>query len=338
MSMKFTDLMLDKATGDASGYDVIIEYDKGRVDVSNVVFEACCKVEALVDAGAFDNDFIQEAADAGLPSEKADAVAQASAAASTGVEAFYDLVVDTAKKIKESVGDDWKAIAALAKKNGMPVSEVSNEGFFEKFATPLAAKLAGGKSLKLSGKAMPTANFSRTFTSNYCNGIAKILSAYGISMECDCPVTKNFVGDLSKNVPCADTSDSCAQQCAQAITHGAKIIKGEGAFSKTANATVKDIANYITAVYVLKGFSEMVVKRAGSASARKTAIAKMTAMMNDTNKKGVSHASKNIMKTTSSKAATIKTASEETVKTFSDALYALTEAINGGEAPLPAAK
>lgn len=338
MSMKFTDLMLDKATGDASGYDVIIEYDKGRVDVSNAVFEACCKVEALVDAGAFDNDFIQEAADAGLPADKSDAVAQASAAASTGVEAFYDLVVDTAKKIKEDVGKDWKAIAALAKKNGMPVSEVSNEGFFEKFATPLAAKLTGGKSLHLSGKAMPTANFSRNFTSNYCNGIAKILSAYGISMECDCPVTKNFVGDLSKNVPCADTSDSCAQQCAQAINHGAKIIKGEGVFSKTANATVKDIANYITAVYVLKGFAEMVVKRAGSASARKTAIAKMTAMMNDTNKKGVSHASKNIMKTTSSKAAAIKSASEDTVKTFSDALYAITEAINGGTAPLPAAK
>lgn len=336
--MKFTDLMLDIATGDASGYDVMIEYDKGRLDVSNVVFEACCKVEALDDAGAYDDDFIQEAADADLPSEKNAAVAQASAAASTGVEAFYDLVVDTAKKIKESTSKDWKAIAVLAKKNGMPVSEASGEGFFEKFATPLASKIAGGKSVKLSGKAMPTANFSRTFTSNYCNGIAKILSAYGISMECDCPVTKNFVGDLSKNVPCADTSDSCAQQCAQAINHGAKIIKGEGAFSKTANATVKDIANYITAVYVLKGFAEMVVKRAGSASARKTSIAKMTAMMNDTNKKGVSHASKNIMKTTSSRANTIKEAAEDVAKAFNDAIYALTEAANGGSVPLPESK
>lgn len=336
--MKFTDLMLDMATGDASGYDVMIEYDKGRVEVSNAIFEACCKVAALDEAGAYDDAFFQEAADADLPTDGVEASKQASAAASTGVEAFYDLMVDTAKKLKESTGKDWKAIAVLAKKNGMPISEANAEGFLEKFATPLAGKICGGKSVKLSGKAFLTANFARNFTSNYCNGVAKILSGYGIGMDYDCPVTKNFVGDLSKIVPCAETSDSCAHQCAQAINHGAKLIKGEGAFSKTDKPGVKDVAAYITAVYVLKGFSEEVVKRAGSASTRKTALAKMTAMMNDTNKKGVSHATKNIMKTTAARAATIKEATEEASKNFTDAIYALTEAVNGGEAPLPAAK
>lgn len=336
--MKFTDLMLDMATGDASGYDVMIEYDNGRINVSNAVFEACVKVAELDDMNEFDDPFIQEAADAGLPNEKNAATAQASAAASTGVEAFYDLIVDTAKKLKESTGKDWKAIAGLAKKMGISVSDATNSDFKEAFAVPFAKKITGGKSITLSGKAFPTANFARNFTSNYCNGIAKILSAYGIGMDYDCPVTRDFVGDLSKSVPCASDSDSCAHQCAQAINQGAKAIKGENTFSKTAKPSVKDIATYVTAVYVLKGFAETVVKRAGSASTRKTAIAKMTAMMNDTNKKGVSNASKNIMKTTAARAEVIKTATSEASKTFTDAIYAVTEAAGGGTAPLPASK
>lgn len=333
--MKFTDLMLDMATGDASGYDVMVEYDKGKINVSNAVFEACTKVAELDDACEYDNPFIQEAADAGLPSEKNAATAQASAAASTGVEGFYDLIVDTAKKMKEETTKEWKAIVALAKKSGISANDATGADFKEKFAVPVAQKLCGGKSIKLSGKVFPTANFARNFTANYCNGVAKMLSAYGIGMDYDCPVTKNFVGDLSKSVPCADTSDSCAHQCAQAINQGAKMIRGEGAFSKTANPSVKDVATYIAAVYVLKGFAETVVKRAGSGSARKTAISKMTAMMNDTNKKGVSNASKNIMKTVSNRADDIKEATSEVTKTFSDAVYAITEALNGGSAPLP---
>lgn len=328
--MKLTDLMLDFATGDASGHDVTIEYDKGRIDVSAVVFEACVKTADMLDSYDDDDAFIQEAADAGLPTDKMGAVAQASAAANTSVEAYYDLVVDTAKKLKESLTKDWKAIVGIAKKMGISVSDATGEDFGTKFAMPLATKITGGKSLKLSEKAFVTANFARNYTSDYCNGIAKILSAYGISMSYDCPVTKNFVGDLAKSAPCADNSDSCVQQAAQAINHGSKMIKGEGAFSKTANVTAKDFATYVTAVYVLKGFTETVVKRAGSASTRKTAINKLNSIMNDTNKKGVSHASKNIVKVTSERAANLQEAADQGSKAFTDAIYAVTEAMSGG--------
>jgi hypothetical protein len=116
------------------------------------------------------------------------------------------------------------------------------------------------------------------------------------------------------------------------------MIKGEGAFSKTSNASVKDIATYITAVYVLNGFTGEVVKRAGNASTRKTAVGRLNAMISDTNKKGISHAAKNIVKTTSDRAATIKEATEDASKAFTDAIYSLTEAIGGGKAPLPEAK
>jgi hypothetical protein len=341
MFMKFTDLMLDMATGDASGHDVMVEYDLGKINVSSVIFEACAKVEALDEANADDNGFFQEAADAGLPSDKEGATAQATAASGASVEAFYDLVVDASKKLKESTGKDWKAIAALGKKMGVSVGDAKGENFTEAFARPLAQKICAaagkGKAVKLSGKAFVTANFARNFTSDYCNGMAKILSAYGIGMNCDCPVTKNFVGDLSKIVPCADTSDSCVQQAAQAIKQGAKAIKGEGMFSKTANATVKDIETYITAVYVLNGFADCVVKRAGNKSTRKTATGKLNAMVADTNKKGISHAAKNITKTISDRASTIKEATDAVAKSFTDAIYALTEALNGGEAPLPKA-
>lgn len=333
--MKLTDMMLDMATGDASGYDVMIEYDAGRINVSNVVFEACVKVAEMDDNGDYSNPFIQEAADAGLPDEKNGATAQATVAAGTSIEAFYDLVVDTAKKLKEATTKDWKVIAGLGKKNGISVGDATGADFVSKFAAPLAQKITAGGPLKFDDKVFATANFSRNFTSNYCNGVAKILAAYGIGMDYDCPVTKNFVGDLSKTVPCADTADSCVQQAAQSITHGAKLIKGEGAFSKTAKASAKDVEAMITAVYVLKCFSETVVKRAGSASTRKTAISKMSSMMADTNKKGVSHATKNIVKTTSERAASVKEGAAAGTKLFSDATYAMVSALNGGTAPLP---
>ena len=339
--MKLTDLMLDMATGDASGHDVMIEYYMGKINVSNVVFEACAKVEALDNAGAYDDNFIQEAADAGLPSENVGATAQANAAAGTSVEAFYDLVVAAARKLKESTGKDWKAIAALGKKMGVALGDAKDENFVDAFARPVAQKICAGgkkgKSVSLSGKAFVTANYARNFTSSYCNGIAKILSAYGIGMDYDCPVTKNFVGDLSKIVPCADTSDSCVHQAAQAITHGAKLIKGEGKFSKTDNATVKDIENYIVAVYVLQGFSGKVIERAGNKSTRKSAVGKLNAIIGDTNKKGISHAAKNITKTIGDKAGAIKEATDDASKAFTDSVYALTEAISGGNM-LPKAK
>lgn len=340
--MKLTDLMLDMATGDSSGHDVMIEYYIGKINVSNVVFEACAKVEALDNEGAYDDSFIEEAADAGLPSENVGATAQANVAAGTSVEAFYDLVVAAARKLKESTGKDWKAIAALGKKMGVAVGDAKGENFTEAFARPLAQKICAagggkGKSISLSGKAFVTANYARNFTSSYCNGIAKILSAYGVGMDYDCPVTKNFVGDLSKIVPCADTSDSCVHQASQAIKHGAKMIKGEGAFSKTANATVKDIETYITAVYVLNGFAGAVIDRAGNKSTRKTAVGKLNAIISDTNKKGISHAAKNITKTTGERAGAIKEATDEASKSFTDSVYALTEALSGGNM-LPKAK
>ena len=124
---KYTELMLDVACGDASEYDAYIEQAIGKINVSNAIFALESKIAELPEDGDF--MCIQEAADAGLPANKADATGASCEAVRQQVVAFYDLVLNTAKKVKEACDKDMKLLIAFGKKNGVPYLFPENDDY-----------------------------------------------------------------------------------------------------------------------------------------------------------------------------------------------------------------
>lgn len=65
--MKFKDLMLDLATGDASPYDAYIEESVGKIKVSNAIFEASSMIMEAADQQVESDVIVEAAEECGLP-------------------------------------------------------------------------------------------------------------------------------------------------------------------------------------------------------------------------------------------------------------------------------
>ena len=63
--MKYTDLMLDIETGDASVEDVFMQEAYGKIAVASAIFDNEYKISETPEG--FNASYVQEAADAGLP-------------------------------------------------------------------------------------------------------------------------------------------------------------------------------------------------------------------------------------------------------------------------------
>ena len=68
MKVKVSDIMLDLATGDASVHDAYIQEAMGQVKVSAAIYDAAKLIASLDDSER--SQIVQEAADAGLPSDR----------------------------------------------------------------------------------------------------------------------------------------------------------------------------------------------------------------------------------------------------------------------------
>ena len=112
---KYSELMLDVACGDASDIDAYIEEAKGKINVSNAIFALECSIVN----DECDSMCIQEAAEAGLPTDKEGATGVSCEAVKQQLIAFYDLINNTAvinrpsdntiqNVTSESVDDDLK--------------------------------------------------------------------------------------------------------------------------------------------------------------------------------------------------------------------------------------
>lgn len=356
--MKFSDLMLDMATGDASIYDAYIQEAVGKINVSHAYFEAACKISELPEGEDF--MIVQEAADAGLPTDKTGSTGVANEAVVQELNAFFDLIVATAKKVKQGVDKDYKALVGLGK--GLGVSSQGGDNFVDAFAKPLAAavttkrgKSAGAaikrgslNSIELgSAKFLSSTNFKK-LAKNYAQAMAKFLSAYGLSVgeAFNDPIVRKFTGSvgakMEKSVNLHDISTNICSGIGQIVDK--KETSDHGSAYRT-NVSQKDIAEFTACVYVIKKVSDAVVATAGGKGVKKNVSAAISNAVNGTsnvtNKKGtkvkrsVSSSAHDVDECIRFATPKMTAVASNIVTGYGDSVYALVKAVNGGSVPLP---
>lgn len=119
--MKFSDLMLDLATGDASPYDAYIEEAIGRINVSAAMFDANTKIMEAAEQN-LSSELIQEAAeDCGLPTTYQEAKVVCCQACKEITATIPALCKAIAKKLKTQCTSRTKGFGAIVKGIGNKV-------------------------------------------------------------------------------------------------------------------------------------------------------------------------------------------------------------------------
>lgn len=325
--MKVSDLMLDMATGDASIHDAYIQEAVGKINVSSAIFEAAYKISELPEGEEF--LVVQEAAAAGLPTDPAGASACASEAVMQELKAFYDLMVETAKKIKQGAEKNIKLIMAIGKKYG--VTAANGEDFEKSFAEPLSKAIADdkGKKLTLDEKRFLTAKYSERIVEAYGTGVSNFMSAYGLSFD-NSTLNSNYASYKSKK------GVNTFKDMQKNISYGVKQIDFDKAIDKNKHCTnrisASDIKEMIISLYEVTALSKAVIAVAGNASAKKTALNLATELCGkeDCDSKKVSRTLDNLNEDIKAGATKLASIADIITKAYTDSVYALTEALNGG--------
>ena len=268
--MKYSELMLDVACGDASEHDAYIESAIGKINVSNAIFALESKIAELPEDGDF--MCVQEAADAGLPSNKAEATAVSCEAVKQQLVAFYELIVATAKKVKDATDKDMKLLIAFGKKNGVALG-----GNFEEFVNNLADKVSGAK---FSDKKFLKGKHAVKLAESYGKGMINLLAAYGLSVDTSDAIMSGIVGKANK------ASEVSTVRCIEGkLTDGGKALATEKIVSRgfhyTDSPKSKDFVQLALALYTVLNISKEVADVAGKS--KKAALANMNKCMdNDT--------------------------------------------------------
>ena len=346
--MKFSDLMLDMATGDASMEDAYIQEAVGKINVSHAFFEASYKISELPEGEDF--MIVQEAADAGLPTDKGESAALANESVVQELGAFYDLIVSTAKKVKQSADKDFKALAGLGKGLGVSMGDDINT-----FAQNLANGIINGRgknakssilrghagSIELGSRKFLASMYTKKLTKKYAQGMAKYLAAYGISIAdaFNNETVKKYVGGagaIKENGGLHAVATSLSNGTGQIIDKAETTDHGN---KYRTNIAAKDIIDLVCCVYIVRIVSDAVIQSAGNKGTKKNAMAAISAAIagpNGKGKKSVSAAAHDIDSTI--KYATPKLTNDvvkNIVTGYTDSVYALVEISNGGRAPLP---
>ena len=362
--MRFDDIMRDLDTGDASMHDVHVKEAKGKIDVASAYFEYATRLASET----LGSQFVQEAASSksDLPSDPTEGSSLASASVAQELMAFYDVVVNNAKKVKSAAKRDLAAIIALGKNYGISTSAASEGNFMIAFAKPLAQALvrayAGDRkksaSIRFEKGVFPAASDGERLMFAYGNAMARLAAIYGLSIgDCiDDPTVReelSFDQNFLKYLKGAATSVRGGDKYAandekagfdqggigdvnglyKALMRGANIPKAENIKTVT-KADVDDIAELITYTYVVHQVSEGIVKAATStkkAGAEKfinQLIAAEESRAAGGNKKVSSKFTK-INNNMKDWADAVSTTSDQIVKVFSDAVMALGKVAQG---------
>jgi len=261
--MKISDVMLDMATGDYSFDDAYVQESVGKIEVAQAYYEAAYKISEL--DGNRDHLIIQEAADAGLPTDPEGAAGVACEAVKQELSALYDAIVFSAKTVKESLGKSNKLALGVGKMIGVSPNDENVESFAKKVASELISQGSKGK-YSIGDNRVLKGTHAVKMADAYESGVSKLLSAYGVS-----------VGGESGNV-------SSLKELSKRVDFGGKLIKFDKITSKDGHYTdtvkERDIVDNITALYRIYIFSKNVVDAAGSKSAKKSAMETLNSLWN----------------------------------------------------------
>lgn len=355
--MKFSELMLDMATGDASIYDAYIQEAIGKINVSHAYFEAACKISELPEDEA-DFSIIQEAAEAGLPTDKAGSAGLADEAVVQELGAFFDLLVASAKKVQENINKSFGSLTGVGK--GLNV-ELNMTNFRESFAKPLASAIVAkrGKSVAAgirrgslnaielgSMKCLSIVNVKK-LAKSYTQGITRFASAFGVSIGevFNDPLVKHYTGNAAKitaSVNLHDISNNIADGTGQIID---KKETSEHGNEYVTNVSKRDLVQLIECVYVVKRVTDELVQSIGKASVKSNVMNTITNAIRGTSdvtdkkgfkiKKSISSSIRDIDENIRFVTPKMADVVDNLVTGYGDSVYAIQKTIFGGEVPLP---
>lgn len=327
--MKVSDLMLDLATGDASMHDVYIQEAYGKINVCSAVYQATSKIAELP-KGEF--EIIQEAADAGLPTDAEGACTMSCEAVKESLGAFYDLISASAKAVKQSCEKDLKLFTTIGKKYG--VTYGGDGTFTEKFAKPLVAAIfqeAGGKKISLGDKKFFKGSYAFGIAESYCEGMVSYAAALGVNVTglAGNPEFKGLMGGYHE---CKIASDF--KQVSKWMTVAGKNIKFDKTVDKNrhyvADVKQQDLLDLIVALYVMISVSDVIIKSCGKSS-KKTVTAHLDKLCE------ADCSNKKITKSIDKIGSNVKEWGEDVTnivnnikKAFSDSTFSFIETLNGG--------
>jgi len=288
--MKFSEIMLDLDTGDASMHDVHAKEALGKVNVSSAIFEYAAKLAELPANSAIIQEAATEAEEAGLPTEPDKAVGLATEAVAQELIGFYDVVLENAKKVKTAADRDMKAIIGLGKKYGISASAANTGNFMIAFAKPLAQALVRDFATNRKSKnaitfakgIFPTASEAEKLIFSYGNCMARLASVFGMGIgDCiedptvqevlsfDQSFVKMLKGFFASDKYAANDPKTGFDQGGVPDVNALykQLLKGSSfpavkGISTTKNADAEDIAELITYTYVAQQVSAGIVKAA----------------------------------------------------------------------------
>jgi len=327
--MKFKDLMLDLATGDASSNDPYIAEAAGQVNVATAYFEAAVQINELVE----DNDLqvVQEVAAAGLPTDETGSAALGCTAVKKQLEGFFKVVRETADKVKKQAEKDMKVLLTIGKKYG--VSAPSGSGnFTTDFAEPLSKavfqKAENGKKISLPDLRFLKTRYADDIVKGYVKGLCSITFAYGFDISevfKDAAVSKEINQMFLKKGECK--SLGCV---AEALSDGARFMKfGDVAKDKHYTDTIKpgDVKDLATNLYIIIAISSAVTDALkGQDKNAASNIAELIKDCNENDKK-IAKPVKKIGENVKDWTAVVQETTNAITKAFTDSIYSLSEAL-----------
>lgn len=268
MGIKVSDIMLDLATGDASIHDAYIQEAVGQVKVSAAIYDAATKIASLND-----NDraqIVQEAADAGLPSDKEGSINLAYEAVERElIGTCRHLYAESAKMTEtvEKKTNPYGAVNALAKACGVKKSV----DYTPDYAVELASAVVKNKDIDLSnGERFCKGSVAKKLTKNYIQGVSLVANAFGVDTD------EIFNDDAVKSVVAAPvtakaakkedgTKDCCLSYMTDTLANANKYLSGNEIKSEdfATKISKSDLAAVITCDFAAIKVAAFIKKRFG---------------------------------------------------------------------------
>lgn len=313
--MKYSDIMLDSATGDNIGIDGDIQYAIARINESAAIYALESKICVLPEGEQF--MCVQEAAEVGLPTNKAEACGVSCEAIKQQLEAYYDLVVSTAKKVQTVSEKNMKLLVAFGKKNGVTMS-----GDITTFASGLVQTVAGAT---FSDDKFIKGKYAAKTAKAYAKGMSYMMAAFGMN------ITDKFDSTVSKMVGTKFNSEGVSTLSAveDKLSDGAKMIKIEKITSKDSHYTDKirenDLIEFTVSLYTILNVSKAVAEVAGRN--KKSAVSNLKACCDASTDKAkkLSRACDAINDNIKDWSANLTTIVDSISTAFGDSVYALND-------------
>lgn len=318
--MKFSELMLDYATGDACPQDAYIQEALGQINVSAAIYESALEI---MSADKNEIAYIQEAAtEAGLPTDRDEALDVAQEAFVRSSNGFLNLIQEATSKLGDAADKSWKAICGAAKITG--VSDEVREAGLNKFAKETAksiARKANRDGISLS-RGFKDGTSLRTNAGMFMKSIQDVLPAFGLKTNMNGSVVAEYAvaGDSSY-------TEGNLNKFIIALEYATAAL--DRPVMESYDTTAADIDDYIKTAYTLKTFCESVTNALQDESTKKSAAA--YAAQNA----GNGARSQVAMEALQRSARRVASSANILSKSLNDAGYGVGESINGGVAPLP---